>query len=376
MAGASIRVESEIPELAAWAARLLSPTFTFTSDPGTDLFTVRVVAAGPGGVPAVDPRAPRLLLDETRVSVLEYRAERVVVVQDDGEHPPILISAVPGVAGVELAVPCAESVAVRPVVRFLKFVLAAGVLAGGAVFLHGAAIARAGRALMIMAPSGGGKSSLSFLAGSRAGWDVLSDDLVFLAGAPGRADRSMRVHGWPHRLGVSTSALMGHPARARFEEAALRRHGAPAGSFEGARSLPWGNRTRKRIYLDLDEFRGLTGATMVAEAVPAAVVLPHPEQERRGWTIERVSGQPAGWSRRFLANAGELKFMTDFLGLIDRSLFPAREADGGQSSDDDPCRELERLPVVSVRYGPDANEHMPRFWAEVCDALGLAEAAR
>ncbi|MFB7619385.1 hypothetical protein [Kitasatospora sp. NPDC056181] len=372
VAGAAIRVESEVPGLDVWAARLLSPTFAVTPDPDPDLFTVRVVAAAPDALPTADPRAPRLQLDETQVSVLEHGAERVTVVQDDGLHPPMLISAVPGDAAVELAVCCDDADSLRPAVRFLKFVLAAGVRAGGAVFLHGAAVSRADRALLFLAPSGGGKSSLSFLAGSRAEWDVVSDDLLLLAGAPQRPALPVRVHGWPHRLGVSTAALIGHPARARFEQASLRRHGTPTGSFEGAQSLPWGRATRKRVYLDLDEFQQLTGARMVGQAVPAAVVLPQPEQERRGWTIERVLDRPAGWSRQFLADAGELKFMTDFLGLIDRSRFPAPVQGGGPAL----CRELEGLPAVRVRYGRDVNDRMPQFLAEVCDALGLAEVAR
>jgi hypothetical protein len=69
--------------------------------------------------------------------------------------------------------------------------------------LHAAAVARSGRALLLVGRSGTGKSSVAFAAG-RAGWTVMAEDEVFLQMSP-----SFRV--WvlpgPARLPAETAAI-------------------------------------------------------------------------------------------------------------------------------------------------------------------------
>lgn len=60
--------------------------------------------------------------------------------------------------------------------------------------IHAAAIARGGRAVLLAAPTGTGKSTLAYTA-YRAGLDVLADDHVWVQLTP-----ALRVWGWPGRV--------------------------------------------------------------------------------------------------------------------------------------------------------------------------------
>jgi hypothetical protein len=60
--------------------------------------------------------------------------------------------------------------------------------------IHAAAVARGGRAVLLAAPSGTGKSTLAYTAHS-AGFDVLADDHVWVQLAP-----ALRIWGWPGRV--------------------------------------------------------------------------------------------------------------------------------------------------------------------------------
>jgi hypothetical protein len=60
--------------------------------------------------------------------------------------------------------------------------------------IHAAAVARGGRAVLLAAPSGIGKSSLAYAAHS-AGFDVLADDHVWVQLTP-----ALRIWGWPGRV--------------------------------------------------------------------------------------------------------------------------------------------------------------------------------
>jgi hypothetical protein len=61
----------------------------------------------------------------------------------------------------------------------MLFVLARLVLVQGRFLLHGAAVRRDDGALLVVGPSGSGKSSLAFAA-HVAGWDVCADDMVIV----------------------------------------------------------------------------------------------------------------------------------------------------------------------------------------------------
>jgi hypothetical protein len=60
--------------------------------------------------------------------------------------------------------------------------------------IHAAAIARGGRAVLLAAPSGTGKSTLAYTAHT-AGFDVLGDDHVWVQLTP-----ALRIWGWPGRV--------------------------------------------------------------------------------------------------------------------------------------------------------------------------------
>lgn len=113
----------------------------------------------------------------------------------------------------------------------------------GFLGLHGAALARAGRALLLRAPSGGGKSTLAYAA-SRRRFQALAEDLVWLA--PGAA----AVWGMPW-----TFHLLPEAARLFPELAGA----APKVRVNG----------ESKIALDLERLR--QGSTTVS-AVPAGVV--------------------------------------------------------------------------------------------------------
>ena len=65
----------------------------------------------------------------------------------------------------------------------MLFVLARLLLAQDRFLLHGAALRRDDRAVLVVGPSGSGKSSLAYAA-HRAGWRVLGDDMVVIDADP------------------------------------------------------------------------------------------------------------------------------------------------------------------------------------------------
>lgn len=80
----------------------------------------------------------------------------------------------------------------------------------GRVVVHGAAVARDGRAVLLLGSTGSGKSTCAYLAGA-AGWDVLADDLVALwpGGDDLLAPTSVLATGVPRALAVPSDVLGG-----------------------------------------------------------------------------------------------------------------------------------------------------------------------
>lgn len=113
----------------------------------------------------------------------------------------------------------------------------------GFLGLHGAALARAGRALLLRAPSGGGKSTLAYAA-SRRRFRALAEDLVWLA------PEAAAVWGMPWKFHLLPDAPRLFPELAGA---------APEARLNGER----------KIAVDLERLR--PGST-TASAAPAGVV--------------------------------------------------------------------------------------------------------
>jgi hypothetical protein len=71
--------------------------------------------------------------------------------------------------------------------------------------LHAAGIERDGKAVLLVGPSGLGKSSLTYAA-MRAGWKVLADDAIYVQSAPHR-----RLWGLPRRIHLPPEAVRHFP---------------------------------------------------------------------------------------------------------------------------------------------------------------------
>jgi hypothetical protein len=115
--------------------------------------------------------------------------------------------------------------------------------------LHAACVARGGKGVLIAGPSGAGKSTLA-VALVRAGFDFLSDDIVFLRYEEGQRGE-MRAIGFPDTVDLTTATI------AMFAELA----------DIGDVPLPDG-RPKHRVRIE-DRF----GATAVASCTPRALVL-------------------------------------------------------------------------------------------------------
>ncbi len=127
--------------------------------------------------------------------------------------------------------------------HFLDLALFFLLEARGFLGFHGAALARAGRALLLRAPSGGGKSTLAYAA-SRRRFQALAEDLVWLA--------------------PDAAAVWGMPWTFHLLLDAARLFPEVAGAAPAAR----GNGESK-IAVDLERLR--PGST-VASAAPAGVL--------------------------------------------------------------------------------------------------------
>jgi hypothetical protein len=112
----------------------------------------------------------------------------------------------------------------------MLFVLARLLLAQDRFLLHGAAVRRDERALLVVGESGAGKSSLAYAA-HLAGWQVLGDDMVAVEAAGGLHVRGIpRVPTLPGDVAAGTAGEpLPHDPRRRLElpDFALDRRDAP-----------------------------------------------------------------------------------------------------------------------------------------------------
>ncbi|MGW2026504.1 hypothetical protein [Streptomyces decoyicus] len=366
---AELTVHSALPGLRAAISALVHPLFEVsdTVSPTAPRLTVTARTALPG--PQELRTAPQLLVhpDGPRFVVLERSADRTVLLRDgEADSAPLLVTATPGTGAVSAEAPDAGPASVRAVVRLLGTLLGAQLTGRGAVFLHGSAVAVKGSSVVMLGPKHRGKSSLAFLAVTLCGADFVSDDTLVAWGRGGGGAPALR--GWPKRIGIATALLAGHPTRGAFERASLRRHrSGTQGVFTDAAwsTAPDG---RKRIFADLDEFTALTGAAVATDALPAGIVLPHADRDRKGWKIEPVTDRTDALDDALLSGP-DLRHYTDYLGLLPR---PRPEP----TVRADVLMALGALPCVRVHYGPDVNAGFPRFWDEITAALALPDRAR
>ncbi|MFG3101421.1 hypothetical protein ACGFZL_12990 [Streptomyces sp. NPDC048182] len=371
----SVRVETELAGVRDALAEECAPLFrvappsAFRGAPagagvGPGL-TVRVGVVSRLDVPddLADHLAqtPVLDLDASRYHIVEFGRRFLLWSAGDAVAAAMTVRGVRGGRVVQVDVAGASPGAVRAVVRWLRFAAAARMTAADLPALHGSAVGHDGRAVLMLGDRGSGKSTLMMLATTLAGCDFVTDDVVLPYRDP--ADGTVRVTGLPKRIGVSVAALEGHPARERFERTPLRHHGGPYGPLAVDPDRAWGAEHRVRVHCDVGEFLALTGARAVGGVAPAGVVLPCARREMRGWLIEGPAGGDASWLPRHRASTRQLKYVTDFLGLL---------PDDTPAGSGDVTAALAALPVVRVTYGPDVNVDFARFWDDVTSALAAA----
>lgn len=361
----SLRVECDLPGVERTARESASPLFAFEplgeapERPNDITVRVRVVRALdlPADLERHRAETPSLDLDASSFVIVDYGRRYLLLQPAAADGAAMTVRGERGGRLVQLDVVGRSAAARRAVARFLRFALAAQLTGAGLPALHGSAVARDDRAVLVLGPRGSGKSSLMLMATTRAGWDFVSDDVLLPYRDP--AAGTLRVTGLPKRIGVSIGALDGHPARARFESMALRYHGGAPGPLSPDPAAPWGAAHRVRLYCELAEFLTVTGAAAVASARPVGVLLPEARRELRGWRVEPAT-RAADWVAANRASTRQLKYVTDFLGLLPATV-PAGCADVHA--------DLAGLPVVRVAYGADVNRDFARFWTEVTDAF-------
>ncbi|GHH95908.1 hypothetical protein GCM10017779_63650 [Streptomyces capillispiralis] len=366
-----INVESEVPGLDDVIAAVLAPYFTLTPGHTLGAVTVRITRSARLPVSSSDleavRRTPQLWLNEDgpRFVLLDHGHDRMVLLRDAEEDSgPMLVTASRPAGHVHLEVYDERPQTVRALVRYLAFLVGAQLHHGGVPVLHGSAVARHGESVIMLGATNSGKSTLAFLATTLAGWDFVSDDTLMVwrdhASAP------PRVSGWPRRLGISVGSLVGHPARARFEQATLRRYDGPVGPLPTPGASSWTREGRVRVYCDLDEFTAITGATVDQESRPRGILLPQADPTVRGWRVEPVDGVPP----ELAPVAGRnLRHFVDYLGVLPSSVADTVTRDAVLAG-------LAALPCARVRYGPDVNDDFPRFWADATAALATPAGVR
>ena len=135
--------------------------------------------------------------------------------------------------------------------RIVHHVIAHLLSVSGRLVAHGAAVGRGGQAVLLLGPSGSGKSTSAYLA-SRAGWTLLSDDLVVVRRVDGGAEATgiHRAIAVPPEVATADAAGIDLDFRGRrrpdvvldarphrLAAVALVQHGSGAGAVESVDGL-------------------------------------------------------------------------------------------------------------------------------------------
>lgn len=344
---------------------LLSPIYAVHRPVPMPAMDISVVRCGKMSVDAATrsdiPRLPQLTMgpDRLRYIVVCHDPDKVVVIRDrEPGRATILIKSAPQTGVMEIEVYDGSRETVQAVVRMITYVVGGLVNSMGFPAYHSSGVATNGAGVLIAGPSGSGKSTLAFLVCTEAGWDLLADDQVYVWNEC--PSSPPRLAGWPSCVKISVSALEGHSMRSAFESASLYWHKEPMGVLR-VPDGSWGRDNRSRIYCEIDEFFTITGASGAHSAALLGVVLPEADRDVAGWHIESVpSNERIPWYKlpAIQPTLRERKHAIDFLGLL-----PYQRPDPVRRA----CLEayVAAVPCVRVRYGPDVNKDIPRFWAEV-----------
>lgn len=362
--GVRVGVTSEVAGLFRHMLAMNSPMLEVLPEcPSTTAVRVDVVHRF-SAIPT-PPNLPNLRLrDDGPVFTLLCHDHTGSTVLRHGEKDStaMLITARPAHAFLELTVDADTEQGLRGVNRMLRFALGASLSGRGVPFLHAAAVAQEGRAVLLLGPQGCGKSTLAFLAATRADCAFVSDDTVAVSAA-GPSATSLTVRGWPKRLAISVDVLAEHPRRDHFVRTPMRRQDNPAVPTRGDPPGAWSAHDRVRLAMDPDEFLAASSVDMCTDARPTGVLLPTADPTCRRWEITPVS-EAGQWVADYELHGTERRHLTDYLGLLPT---PRRE-EGIRAA---ALAVLSELPVARVRYGPAINNEFPAFWAEAMAALDL-----
>lgn len=160
---------------AVLAERLASDWGPFHGERAEPAFLVVDVEVAAGGRPPAGPFDPKSILGHVGAGGARYEMpDGTIAVGEDGHARAVL----------------AAGEGARAFYAFMNLVRAAlawRMLARGGALLHAAGVVLDGRAFVLAGPAGSGKTTWAAL-GEAAGATVLSDDLVLLDGARGRAE--------------------------------------------------------------------------------------------------------------------------------------------------------------------------------------------
>lgn len=188
-------------------------------------------------------------------------------------------------------------------------------LADGWVLLHASAVrvvTQAGdRAVLVLAGSRGGKSTLAYRACRELGAALMADDLALARALPD----GVEVTGWPTRAGVPVEVL--DPHLLASVPGGLISHGTAAG------------RPRSRLVLRPPQYEQFLGIRRAGPALLGGVICVSPAPGGPA----AASGMPPGQSGQAIAAAAQVPVqraaMTDLLGLTGTVPAPASGPDPG-----------------------------------------------
>jgi hypothetical protein len=206
----------------------------------------------------------------------------------------------------------------------------ARLLSDGWLLLHASAVRVAtpagGRAVLVLAGSRGGKSTLAYRACRELGAALMADDLVLARACPD----GVEVTGWPTRAGVPVEVLA--PGVLDSLPGDLISHGTAAG------------RPRSRVTIRPPEYERLLGIGRAGPALLGGIICLSPAPGGPA----AASGMPPGQASQAIAAASRIPVqratMTDLLGLTGIPPAPAPGPDAGGHG----LLQVDGIPAVAV----------------------------